>query len=181
MNHNVRNAYSWLFYRWQRSGQRKDTPKTSHSSGDDWRAPRARDSRQAVGRVHSPPSSDYRSGSSLAAQRRAFTGREVFIAPWPPGEELQVPSCHPYEVRARGSERSRRVRFGTGPGPGQAFPAGKAAASGLQKLAVAPAKTFLIVGRGVVARARALATVLTALSIFSRRFKGAPGARCRSR
>jgi len=48
---------------------------------------------------------------------------------------------------------------------------------GLQKLAVAPAKTFLIVGRGVVARARALATVLTPLSIFSRRFKGAPGAR----
>ena len=27
-----------------------------------------------------------------------------------------MPSCHPYEVRARGSERSRRVRFGTGPG-----------------------------------------------------------------
>jgi len=24
-----------------------------------------------------------------------------------------VPSCHPYEVRARGSERSRRVRLGT--------------------------------------------------------------------
>ena len=24
-----------------------------------------------------------------------------------------MPSCHPYEVRARGSERSRRVRFGT--------------------------------------------------------------------
>ena len=66
--------------------------------------------------MHSPPSSDYRSGSSLAAHRRASTGREVFIAPWPSGEELQVPSCHPYEVRARGSERSRRVRFGTGPG-----------------------------------------------------------------
>ena len=27
-----------------------------------------------------------------------------------------MPSCHPYEVRARGSERSRRVRLGTGPG-----------------------------------------------------------------
>jgi len=66
--------------------------------------------------VHSPPSSGYRSGSSLAAHRRASTGREVFIAPWPSGEELQVPSCHPYEVRARGSERSRRMRLGTGPG-----------------------------------------------------------------
>ena len=43
-------------------------------------------------------------------------GRGILIAPWPFGEELQVPSCYPYEVRARGSERSRRVRFGTGPG-----------------------------------------------------------------
>jgi len=106
-----------------------------------------------------------------------------------------VPSCHPYEVRARGSERSRRVRFGTGARGSlekvavlrsrflktQASLHGRRsrclACLGLQKLAVAPAKTFLIVGRGVVARARALATVLTPLSIFSRRFKGAPGAR----
>ena len=113
-----------------------------------------------------------------------------------------MPSCHPYEVRARGSERSRRVRFGTGPGSlekvavlrsrflktqaslhgrrsrclAAALPAGKAC-QGLQKRAVAPAKTFLIVGRGVAARARALTTVLTPLSIFSRRFKQAPGAR----
>jgi len=76
-----------------------------------------------------------------------------------------VPSCHPYEVRARGSERSRRVRFGTGPGSlekvavfgsrflkkAAAFPAGKAC-QGLHKRAVAPAKTFLIVGQGVAAR-----------------------------
>ena len=66
--------------------------------------------------MHSPPSSDCRSGSSLAAHRRASTGREVFIAPLAAYGKLQVPSCHPYEVRARGSERSRRVRFGTGPG-----------------------------------------------------------------
>ena len=66
--------------------------------------------------MHSPPSSDCRSGSSLAAHRRASTGREVFIAPLAAHGKLQVPSCHPYEVRARGSERSRRVRFGTGPG-----------------------------------------------------------------
>ena len=94
-----------------------------------------------------------------------------------------MPSCHPYEVRARGSERSRRVRLGTGPGSlekvavfGSRF-LKTWASPGLQKLAVAPAETFLIVGRGVVARARALTTVLTFLSICSRRFKEAPGAR----
>ena len=114
-----------------------------------------------------------------------------------------MPSCHPYEVRARGSERSRRVRFGTGPGslekvavfgsrvlktlaslPGRqsrcivaaTLPAGKAC-QGLHKRAAAPAKTYLIVGQGVAARARALTTVLTFLSNQHRRFKGAPGAR----
>eukprot|EP00964_Phaeocystis_antarctica_P094391 scaffold61143_cov48-Phaeocystis_antarctica.AAC.1 len=50
-----------------------------------------------VARVHSPPSSDYRSGSSLAAHRRESTGREVFIAPLAAYRKLQVPSCHPYE------------------------------------------------------------------------------------
>eukprot|EP00964_Phaeocystis_antarctica_P110077 scaffold74453_cov50-Phaeocystis_antarctica.AAC.3 len=65
----------------------------SRSPVGDRAAPRARDSRQ-----------------------RASTGREVFIAPLAAHGKLQVPSCHPYEVRARGSERSRRVRFGTGPG-----------------------------------------------------------------
>ena len=110
-----------------------------------------------------------------------------------------MPSCHPYEVRARGSERSRRVRFGTGPGslekvavfgsrflktraslPGRqsrclaaALPAGKAC-QGLHKRAVAPAKTFLIVGQGVAARARALTTVLTFLSNWHWRFRLAP-------
>ena len=104
-----------------------------------------------------------------------------------------MPSCHPYEVRARGSERSRRVRLGTGPGS-------------LEKVAVlgarvwppwncfcrlrsrclhmhgpALANTFWRLGREVVARTRALATVLTPLSIDHRRFKQAPGARWRSR
>ena len=57
-----------------------------------------------------------------------------------------------------------------------ALPAVKACL-GLQKLAVAPAKTFLIVGREVAARARALATVLTSLSNWHWRSKPAPGAR----
>ena len=61
-----------------------------------------------------------------------------------------------------------------------ASPAGKACL-GLQKLAVALANTFWRLGREVVARARALATVLTFLSICSRRFGPAPGHRSRSR
>ena len=91
-----------------------------------------------------------------------------------------MPSCHPYEVRARGSERSRRVRFGTGPGSlekvavlGSRFLKTQAC-QGLHKRAVAPAKTFLIVGQGVAARARALTTVLTFLSNWHWRFRPAP-------
>ena len=47
-----------------------------------------------------------------AFHRRASTGREVFIAPLAAHGKLQVPSCHPYEVRARGSEISRHMRGG---------------------------------------------------------------------
>ena len=50
--------------------------------------------------MYSAPSSDCRPGSSLAAHRRASTGREVFIAPLAAHGKLQVPSCPPYEVRA---------------------------------------------------------------------------------
>eukprot|EP00964_Phaeocystis_antarctica_P030501 scaffold17230_cov62-Phaeocystis_antarctica.AAC.3 len=71
----------------------------------------------SIGRVHSPPSSDYRSGSSLAAQG----GRPLAVksSSRPGGRLREAPGailCHPYEMRARGSERSRRVRPGTGPG-----------------------------------------------------------------
>ena len=34
------------------------------------------------------------------------------MTPWAAEEELQVPGCYPYGVRARGSERSRHMRGG---------------------------------------------------------------------
>ena len=34
------------------------------------------------------------------------------MTPLAAGEELQVPGCYPYGVRARGSERSRHMRGG---------------------------------------------------------------------
>eukprot|EP00964_Phaeocystis_antarctica_P041894 scaffold23993_cov59-Phaeocystis_antarctica.AAC.1 len=132
-----------------------------------------------------------RSGSCLSAPRFSAAGRGIFISR--PGRPERSSRCHPatpYEVRARGSERSRRVRFGTGPGAllstfCELLPAATSrparAHRRCHKRAVAPAKTFLIVGRGVAARARALTTVLTFLSIYHWRFEPAPGARRRSR
>ena len=57
-----------------------------------------------------------RSGSSLTAPSFSGPGRGVSTAPWPSEEELQVPCCHPYGVRAMWSVRSRRGRLGTAPG-----------------------------------------------------------------
>ena len=74
-----------------------------------------------------------------------------------------MPSCLLYGVRARGSERSRHMHGG-------------AVQRSPEKVAVleTPAKAFLIVGRGVAARARALTTVLTFLSICHPRLQGSP-------
>ena len=36
------------------------------------------------------------------------------MTPLAAGEELQVPGCYPYGVRAKGSERSRHMRGGLG-------------------------------------------------------------------
>ena len=60
----------------------------------------------------------YTSGpvSYLAAPSFSSAGCDVFIAPQPSEEELQVPCCHPYGVRAMWSERSRLRRLGTAPG-----------------------------------------------------------------
>ena len=54
--------------------------------------------------------------SYLAAPSFSSAGCDVFIAPQPSEEELQVPCCHPYGVRAMWSERSRLRRLGTAPG-----------------------------------------------------------------
>ena len=54
--------------------------------------------------------------SYLAAPSFSSAGCDVFIAPQPSEEELQVSCCHPYGVPAMWSERSRHKRLGTGPG-----------------------------------------------------------------
>ena len=54
--------------------------------------------------------------SYLAAPSFSSAGCDVFIAPQPSEEELQVPCCHPYGVQAMRSERSRHRRLGTAPG-----------------------------------------------------------------
>ena len=54
--------------------------------------------------------------SYLAAPSFSSAGCDVFIAPQPSEEELQVPCCHPYGVQAMWSERSRHRRLGTAPG-----------------------------------------------------------------
>ena len=47
--------------------------------------------------------------SYLAAPSFSSAGCDVFIAPQPSEEELQVPCCHPYGVQAMWSERSRHT------------------------------------------------------------------------
>ena len=67
-----------------------------------------------MGKLSSKPknSRPFRSGSCLTAPSFSATGREVLTTPLAAEEELQVPGCYPYRVRASGSERSRHMRGG---------------------------------------------------------------------